>query len=276
LYFDGIEKHSKYVPTEQQFQNLKDSLTLIKWRVIDVGGQRSERRKWADQFDGVDAIIWVVNLSGYSTRLFEDNSMNRMQEELAALSDFLGPKQRWCIGKQIILLLNKFDLFEKNLESFPFEQYVPDFKPTGATDNHDAYVQEAFQFAKEKFLACLEHHKDVLVMRCIATDFDTMSDIYNSTRNIILKNSSGRLEQAFKEQESIYLEQKKAQKNKGNILQLSKARYIRKVVPQDDDHFKFHAQATITMTTGWTVGGQMATQPLCRLISPVMVLVADQ
>merc|ERR1711998_598986 len=115
-------------------------------------------------------------------------------------------------------------------------------------DSHSAYVQEAFQFAKDQFLACLEHHKSVLVLRCIATDFDTMSNIYDQTRDKILKNSSGRLEQAFKEQESIYEEQQKAKKHRGRRLQLSKAKYISKIVPQDDDDFKFHAQASITMT----------------------------
>lgn len=50
---------------------------MHKFSVVDVGGQRSERRKWIHCFDDVKAIIFVVALSGYNQVLFEDNSVNR-------------------------------------------------------------------------------------------------------------------------------------------------------------------------------------------------------
>lgn len=50
---------------------------LHKFSVVDVGGQRSERRKWIHCFDDVKAIIFVVALSGYNQVLFEDTRVNR-------------------------------------------------------------------------------------------------------------------------------------------------------------------------------------------------------
>ncbi|CAN0288437.1 unnamed protein product, partial [Ectocarpus sp. 13 AM-2016] len=50
---------------------------LHKFSVVDVGGQRSERRKWIHCFDDVKAIIFVVALSGYNQVLFEDTGVNR-------------------------------------------------------------------------------------------------------------------------------------------------------------------------------------------------------
>ena len=41
-------------------------------RVVDVGGQRSERRKWIQCFDDVKAVLFVVALNGYDMTLFED------------------------------------------------------------------------------------------------------------------------------------------------------------------------------------------------------------
>ncbi len=41
-------------------------------RVVDVGGQRSERRKWISCFDDVRAVLFVSALSGYDMTLFED------------------------------------------------------------------------------------------------------------------------------------------------------------------------------------------------------------
>lgn len=36
-----------------------------RYSLVDVGGQRSERRKWMHCFDDVKAIVFLVGLSGY-------------------------------------------------------------------------------------------------------------------------------------------------------------------------------------------------------------------
>lgn len=46
-------------------------------RVVDVGGQRSERRKWISCFDDVRAVLFVCALSGYDMTLFEDGKTVR-------------------------------------------------------------------------------------------------------------------------------------------------------------------------------------------------------
>ena len=40
--------------------------------MFDVGGQRSERKKWIHCFEGVTAIIFIVGLSEYDLVLAED------------------------------------------------------------------------------------------------------------------------------------------------------------------------------------------------------------
>lgn len=49
-------------------------------RMVDVGGQRSERKKWMHCFQDVTAVLFVVALSEYDLKLYEDNSTNRMFE----------------------------------------------------------------------------------------------------------------------------------------------------------------------------------------------------
>ena len=47
--------------------------------MFDVGGQRSQRKKWIHCFDDVDCVLFVVALSEYDQVLSEDSSVNRMQ-----------------------------------------------------------------------------------------------------------------------------------------------------------------------------------------------------
>lgn len=53
--------------TETTFQ-LKDHEMLM----VDVGGQKSERRKWIHCFQDVTSILFLVSLSGYDQCLVED------------------------------------------------------------------------------------------------------------------------------------------------------------------------------------------------------------
>jgi hypothetical protein len=48
-------------------------LTII-FRMVDVGGQRSERRKWIHCFENVTSIIFLVALSEYDQILFESEN----------------------------------------------------------------------------------------------------------------------------------------------------------------------------------------------------------
>lgn len=49
----------------------------VFYRMVDVGGQRSERRKWIHCFENVTSIIFLVALSEYDQILFEsENEVN--------------------------------------------------------------------------------------------------------------------------------------------------------------------------------------------------------
>ena len=41
-------------------------------RVFDVGGQRSERRKWIHCFDNVHCVIYIIAISEFDQVLMED------------------------------------------------------------------------------------------------------------------------------------------------------------------------------------------------------------
>ena len=55
--------------------------------IVDVGGQRSERRKWVNCFAGITAIIFFVSLSEFDQTLEEESETNRMQESLKVFDE---------------------------------------------------------------------------------------------------------------------------------------------------------------------------------------------
>ena len=69
----------KILASKVHNENLELLLYLLSlpFRMFDVGGQRSERKKWIHCFEGVTAIIFIVAMSEYDLSLAEDQEMVR-------------------------------------------------------------------------------------------------------------------------------------------------------------------------------------------------------
>ncbi|KAI9265129.1 heterotrimeric G protein alpha subunit A [Phascolomyces articulosus] len=102
----------------------------INVHMFDVGGQRSERKKWIHCFESVTSIIFCVALSEYDQVLQEETKQNRMMESLVLFESVVN--SRWFLRTSIILFLNKIDLFVSKMNRVPLERYFPDY--TGGND----------------------------------------------------------------------------------------------------------------------------------------------
>ena len=89
---------------------MRMEINSSNWHIIDLGGQKAERKKWIHHFENVSAIIFVAGLSCYDEVLFEDHSMNSMVDQLELFDEICNNK----LFKEvpIILFLNKSDLFK--------------------------------------------------------------------------------------------------------------------------------------------------------------------
>ena len=102
--------------------------------MFDVGGQRSERKKWIHCFENVTSIIFCVALSEYDQVLLEESSQNRMMESLLLFDSVVN--SRWFMRTSIILFLNKVDIFKQKLFRSPLSNYFPDY--SGGSDINKA------------------------------------------------------------------------------------------------------------------------------------------
>ena len=93
--------------------------------MFDVGGQRSERRKWIHCFEGVTMVIFVTSLSEYDQTLLEDARINRMAESISLFDSVVN--SRWFSRASMVVLLNKIDIFKEKLTIIPLRRFYPDF-----------------------------------------------------------------------------------------------------------------------------------------------------
>ncbi|RCN40552.1 g-protein alpha subunit [Ancylostoma caninum] len=95
------------------------------FRMVDVGGQRSERRKWIHCFENVTSIMFLVALSEYDQVLVECDNENRMEESKALFRTII--TYPWFTNSSVILFLNKKDLLEEKILYSHLADYFPEY-----------------------------------------------------------------------------------------------------------------------------------------------------
>jgi guanine nucleotide-binding protein subunit alpha len=126
------------VPTDQDIIRARVRTTGISetqvhtgnltYRMVDVGGQRSERKKWIHVFDNVHVVVFLVAISGYDEVLLEDHNGNRMREALMLFESIANCRD--FENSILVLFLNKIDLFREKVASgrSPISQHFPDYE----------------------------------------------------------------------------------------------------------------------------------------------------
>jgi len=110
-----------------------DKSAKQKFRLVDIGGQRSERRKWISCFDDSDAVIYLSAINEYDMTLIEDSTVNRLQESLNLFRNI--SKGKWFEHIPWIVFLNKSDLFKEKIEREPLGLYFKDYEKFIADEN---------------------------------------------------------------------------------------------------------------------------------------------
>lgn len=123
-------------------------------KVFDMGGNRSQRRKWIHTFKDVDSIVFTVDASAYCRRLFEDESMNRMQEQLRLWDSIAN--SRWFNKTNFILVFTKVDTLLETIELSPISEYFLEFEEPAESGDKAQVVDSYLAFLKERFLSLVE------------------------------------------------------------------------------------------------------------------------
>lgn len=191
-YFNSMDRMASpgYLPTDQDILRSRVKTTGITettfkvgdltYKLFDVGGQRSERKKWIHCFENVTALVFLVSLSEYDQMLYEDESVNRMQEALTLFDSICN--SRWFVKTSIILFLNKIDLFAEKLPRSPLGDYFPDYQHG---DNYDL----ACDYLLHRFVSLNQSAatKQIYAHYTCATDTQQIRFVLNAIQDILLQ-----------------------------------------------------------------------------------------
>mmetsp|Transcript_29150 Transcript_29150/g.45089 ORF Transcript_29150/g.45089 Transcript_29150/m.45089 type:complete len:366 (-) Transcript_29150:92-1189(-) len=160
----------------EYFFNIERGLRI---QLIDVGGQRSERRKWIHCFEGVSSVVFFASLSEYDQSLFEDQRQNRMRESLQLFRDACGSS--WFNDSTMILFLNKIDLFKKKIQTVDLNVCFKSY-----TDGCN--YEKALNFISARFQReAAASNKPIYVHVTCATDREMVKKVFDDVKESIFK-----------------------------------------------------------------------------------------
>ncbi|TPX74921.1 hypothetical protein CcCBS67573_g03806 [Chytriomyces confervae] len=183
-----------FIPTKQDILQARITTTGVSenmftigpgvfYRVFDMGGQRSERRKWAVHFSDCNAIIFLIAISAFDQLCIEDNETNRMAESLTLFSNICNHPM--FKHTSMIVFLNKIDLFKAKLKKTLLSKHFPNFKGPNTFDATSEYF--AHQITE---LNKYQESKIVYIYYTWATDTTQIETVFCTVNVILLQLSA--------------------------------------------------------------------------------------
>lgn len=153
----------------------------IKFKLLDAGGQRSERKKWIHCFQDITCACFVLAVSEYDQMLFEDERVNRMYEAIMLFDSLVNSK--WFAETPFILFLNKVDLLAEKVRNSPVRKYFPDY------DGKSNDVEDTLKYFEKLFLSLNKSKRPIYVHRTCATDTQSMEFILTAVTDMVIQQN---------------------------------------------------------------------------------------
>jgi GTPase SAR1 family protein len=196
----GMIETEKVVEIGEELINA-DNVALS---LVDVGGQRCERRKWAHGYRGASAVIYFIALSDFSEVCYEDETTNRLVEALRVfegIMNYHGKAEALKNVKNVYLVFTKSDIFQKMIKeknSTNISEILGEFgkdevdtsvpiKFQEVEPNKDELVEKCRQYIARKFLNIVsdEKRRSSLSNRCFVVNCLQIKDVQFAMTTIL-------------------------------------------------------------------------------------------
>ncbi|XP_034451000.1 guanine nucleotide-binding protein subunit alpha-12a [Hippoglossus hippoglossus] len=154
----------------------------IPFKMVDVGGQRSQRQKWFQCFDGITSILFMVSSSEYDQVLMEDRRTNRLVESMNIFETIVNNKL--FLNVSIILFLNKTDLLVEKIRTVDIRKNFPEFRGDHRRlEDVQAFLVQSFSRKRRNRGKPLFHHFTT------AVDTENIRFVFHAVKDTILQEN---------------------------------------------------------------------------------------
>lgn len=152
----------------------------IPFKMVDVGGQRSQRAKWFQCFEEVTSILFLVSSSAFDQVLMEDRMTNRLVESCNIFETIVNNK--FFSNVSVILFLNKTDLLESKVKQTSIRNFFPNFQgdPHKLADVQ-RFILQMFDSKRRERSKALFHHFTT------AIDTENIKFVFHAVKDTILQ-----------------------------------------------------------------------------------------
>ena len=117
--------------------------------------------------------------------MYEDEDSKRVLDALDLFDDICNSK--WFCNTNVVLYLNKLDIFNDKVTKVPLKQYFPEFTPPDSSKGDEVQRKKALAFLENEFLTRNHQEQQVICKFTTATD-DGIHQIFNETIGTIIEN----------------------------------------------------------------------------------------
>lgn len=207
-YLENLERISSvdYLPNEEDIvhsrkatvsiNSISFEYTGVSLCMIDVGGQRSERKKWLPLFDDAKVVLFVIDLTGYAKKseesrmelhrfpkLFRDIGTDAFDMKVA-LKIFNEVAGASALANAVFLLFfNKVDLFKELLPQVNLQPCFSKFEGENDYDNTSKFICD-------KFIRAARPKKSVFPHFTTATNTENIKLVFRACMESVFKANS--------------------------------------------------------------------------------------
>ncbi|KAM4594490.1 guanine nucleotide-binding protein subunit alpha-12a [Fundulus diaphanus] len=193
-FLDNLDRIGQlsYVPSRQDILFARKAtkgivehdffIKKIPFKMVDVGGQRSQRQKWFQCFDGITSILFMVSSSEYDQVLMEDRRTNRLVESMNIFETIVNNKL--FLNVSIILFLNKTDLLVEKIRTVDIRKNFPEFRgDPRRLEDVQAFLVQSFSRKRRNRGKPLFHHFTT------AVDTENIRFVFHAVKDTILQEN---------------------------------------------------------------------------------------
>ncbi|XP_018539955.1 guanine nucleotide-binding protein subunit alpha-12a [Lates calcarifer] len=193
-FLDNLDRIGQlnYIPSKQDILFARKAtkgivehdfvIKKIPFKMVDVGGQRSQRQKWFQCFDGITSILFMVSSSEYDQVLMEDRRTNRLVESMNIFETIVNNKL--FLNVSIILFLNKTDLLVEKIRTVDIRKNFPEFRgDPRRLEDVQAFLVQSFSRKRRNRGKPLFHHFTT------AVDTENIRFVFHAVKDTILQEN---------------------------------------------------------------------------------------